>query len=59
MYFTLLMFIIYMSKLLAESLEVLMMVLEGLHEDAKPMRFKVTWVKAKIKVFRSLLNETL
>ena len=42
----------------AESLEVLMMALEALHEEAKPLELQVSWLKTKVQVFGSLLHET-
>ncbi|KAG0720560.1 Nucleotide exchange factor SIL1 [Chionoecetes opilio] len=34
----------------AESLEVLVMALEALHEEAKPLGFEVSWLKTKVQV---------
>ncbi|KAG0697328.1 hypothetical protein GWK47_026353 [Chionoecetes opilio] len=35
----------------AESLEVLVMALEALHEEAKPLGLEVSWLKTKVQVF--------
>ncbi|KAG0712132.1 hypothetical protein GWK47_019124 [Chionoecetes opilio] len=43
----------------AESLEVLVMALEALHEEAKPLGLEVSWLKTKVQVFGSLLDETV
>ena len=43
----------------AESLEVLMMALEALHEEAKPLGLQVSWPKIKVQVFGGLLGETV
>ena len=42
-----------------ESLKVLLMAFEALHEEAKPLGLQVSWPKTKIQVFRSLLDETV
>ena len=47
------------AVIFAESLEVLVMVLETLHEEAKPLVFQVSWIKTKIQVFGVLLGETV
>ena len=36
-----------------------MMVLEALHEEAKPLGLQVSWAKTKVQVFGSLLDETV
>ena len=41
----------------AESLEVLMMPLEALHEEVKPLGLQVSWPKTKVQVFEDLLVE--
>ncbi|KAG0719946.1 hypothetical protein GWK47_049448 [Chionoecetes opilio] len=43
----------------AESLEVLVMALEALHEEAKPLGLEVYWLKTKVQVFGRLLDETV
>ncbi|KAG0710420.1 Regulator of nonsense transcripts 3A [Chionoecetes opilio] len=43
----------------AESLEVLVMTLEALHEEAKPLGLEVSWLKTKVQVFGGLLDETV
>ncbi|KAG0721777.1 hypothetical protein GWK47_000643 [Chionoecetes opilio] len=48
-----------MVLLFAESLEVLVMALEALHEEAKPLGLEASWLKTKVQVFRSLLDETV
>ena len=40
-----------------KSLEVLMMDLEALHEEAKPLGLQVSWSKTNIQVFGGLLGE--
>ncbi|KAG0725708.1 hypothetical protein GWK47_038100 [Chionoecetes opilio] len=47
------------AVLLAESLEVLVMALDALHEEANPLGFEVFWLKTKVQVFGGLLDETL
>ena len=47
------------TVIFAESLEVLVMVLEALHEEAKPLGFQVSWPKSKVQVFGVLLDETV
>ena len=44
------------SVIFAESLDVLVMALEALHEEAKPLEVLVSWPKTKVQVFRSLLD---
>ncbi|KAG0722470.1 Golgi resident protein GCP60 [Chionoecetes opilio] len=43
----------------AESLEVLVMALEALHEEAKPLGLEVSWLKTKVQVFGDLLDKTV
>ncbi|KAG0724486.1 hypothetical protein GWK47_040491 [Chionoecetes opilio] len=40
-----------------ESLEVLVMALEALQEEAKPLGLEVSWLKTKVQVFGDLLDE--
>ena len=47
------------AVLLAESLEVLVMALEVLHEEAKPLGLKVSWTKTKVQAFGGLLDDTV
>ena len=47
------------AVILAESLEVLVLALETLHEDAKPLGLQVSWPKTKVQVFGGLLDETV
>ena len=47
------------AVIFTESLEVLVMALEALHEEAKPLGVQVSWPKTKVHVFRSLLGETV
>ncbi|KAG0714738.1 hypothetical protein GWK47_013555 [Chionoecetes opilio] len=43
----------------AESLEVMVMALEALHEEAKPLGLEVSWLKTKVQVFGDLLDEAV
>ncbi|KAG0724748.1 LINE-1 retrotransposable element ORF2 protein [Chionoecetes opilio] len=43
----------------AESLVVLVMALEALHEEAKPLGLEVSWLKTKVQVFGDLLDEAV
>ncbi|KAG0717912.1 putative RNA-directed DNA polymerase from transposon BS [Chionoecetes opilio] len=43
----------------AESLEVLVMALEAMHEEAKPLGLEVSWLKTKVQVFGDLLDEAV
>ncbi|KAG0730476.1 Transposon TX1 uncharacterized protein [Chionoecetes opilio] len=43
----------------AESLEVLVMALEALHEETKPLGLEVSWLKTKVQVFGDLLDEAV
>ncbi|KAG0720026.1 WD repeat-containing protein 81 [Chionoecetes opilio] len=47
------------SVIFAESLEVLVMALEALHKEAKPLGLEVSWLKTKVQVFGGLLDETV
>ncbi|KAG0710480.1 hypothetical protein GWK47_022710 [Chionoecetes opilio] len=47
------------TVIFAESLEVLVMALEALHEEAKPLRLEVSWLKTKVQVFGDLLDEAV
>lgn len=47
------------AVILAESLGVLVLALETLHEDAKPLGLQVSWPKTKVQVFGGLLDETV
>ncbi|KAG0729032.1 tRNA (uracil(54)-C(5))-methyltransferase [Chionoecetes opilio] len=47
------------AVIFAESLEVLVMALEALHEEAKPLGLKVSWLKTKVQVFGDLLDEAV
>ncbi|KAG0715726.1 hypothetical protein GWK47_011270 [Chionoecetes opilio] len=38
-----------------ESLEVLVIALEALHEDAKPLRLEVSWLKTKVQITKLLV----
>ncbi|KAG0714904.1 Solute carrier family 22 member 13 [Chionoecetes opilio] len=47
------------AVIFANSLEVLVMALEALHEEAKPLGLEVSWHKTKIQVFGGLLDGTV
>ena len=47
------------AVIFAESLEVLVMVLEALHEQAKLSGLQVSWPKTKVQVFEGLLGKTV
>ena len=47
------------AVIFAESLEVLVMALDALHEEAKPLGLQVSWTKTKVQVFGGLLDETV
>ena len=47
------------AVIFAESLEVLVMALEALHEETKPLGLQVSWPKTKVQVFGGLLDETV
>ncbi|KAG0721213.1 PiggyBac transposable element-derived protein 4 [Chionoecetes opilio] len=46
-------------RLIFESMEVLVMALEALHEEAKPLGLEVSWLKTKVQVFGGFLDETV
>ena len=39
------------AAIFAEALDVLVMALEALHEEVKPLELKVSWPKTKVHVF--------
>ncbi|KAG0720741.1 RNA-directed DNA polymerase from mobile element jockey [Chionoecetes opilio] len=45
------------SVIFAESLEVLVMALEALHEEAKPLGLEVSWLKTKVQLYADLARE--
>ncbi|KAG0722631.1 Retrovirus-related Pol polyprotein from type-1 retrotransposable element R2 [Chionoecetes opilio] len=47
------------AVIFAESLEVLVIALEALHEEATPLGLEVSWLKTKVQVFGGLLDETV
>ncbi|KAG0718569.1 Sphingomyelin phosphodiesterase 3 [Chionoecetes opilio] len=47
------------AVIFAESLKVLVMALEALHEEAKPLGLEVSWLKTKVQVFGDLLDEAV
>ncbi|KAG0723026.1 LINE-1 retrotransposable element ORF2 protein [Chionoecetes opilio] len=47
------------AVIFAESLEVLLMALEALHGEAKPLGLEVSWLKTKVQVFGELLDEAV
>ncbi|KAG0725535.1 Alpha-N-acetylglucosaminidase [Chionoecetes opilio] len=47
------------AVIFAESLEVLVMALEALHKEAKPLGLEVSWLQTKVQVFGGLLDETV
>ena len=47
------------ATIFAESLEVMVMVLEALHEEVKPLGLKVSRAKTKVQVFEGILGETV
>ncbi|KAG0713677.1 hypothetical protein GWK47_015678 [Chionoecetes opilio] len=47
------------AVIFAKSLEVLVMALEALHEEAKPLGLEVSWLKTKVQVFGDLLDEAV
>ncbi|KAG0711378.1 hypothetical protein GWK47_020721 [Chionoecetes opilio] len=51
--------VVWQSVIFAESLEVLVMALETLHEEAKPLGLEVSWLKTKAQVFGGLLDKTV
>ncbi|KAG0710715.1 hypothetical protein GWK47_022229 [Chionoecetes opilio] len=44
------------AVIFAESLEVLVMALEALHEEAKPLGFEVSWLKTKVQEYPGVAN---
>ena len=46
------------AAIFTESLELLVMALEALHEEVKPLGLKVSWAKTKVQVFGGVLDET-
>ncbi len=47
------------AVLLAESLDVLIMALKALPEEAKPLGLEVSWTKTKVQAFGGLLDDTV
>ncbi|KAG0730275.1 hypothetical protein GWK47_028563 [Chionoecetes opilio] len=47
------------AVIFAKSLNVLVMALEALHEEAKPLGLEVSWFKTKVQVFGGLLDEAV
>ncbi|KAG0713021.1 hypothetical protein GWK47_017152 [Chionoecetes opilio] len=47
------------AVIFAESLEVLVMALDVLHEEAKPLGLEVSWLKTKVQVDKDIINEYL
>ncbi|KAG0726090.1 hypothetical protein GWK47_037303 [Chionoecetes opilio] len=47
------------AVIFAESMEVLVMALEALHEEVKHLGLEVSWLKTKVQVFGGLLDETV
>ena len=47
------------AAIFAESLEVLIMALEVLHEEVKPLGLKASWAKTNVQVFGGVLDETV
>ncbi len=47
------------AVLLAESLDVLVMALEALHEEAKPLGLEVSRTNTKVQAFGGLLGDTV
>ena len=45
------------AVIFAESLEVLVMAFQALHEEAKPLGLQVSWPKTKVQVSGGLLDE--
>lgn len=42
-----------------ESLDVLLIALEVLHKEAKPLELQASWVQTKVQVFGGLLDESV
>ena len=47
------------AAIFAESLEVMVMALEALHEEVKPLGVKISSGKTKVPVFRGVLDDTV
>ena len=47
------------AAIFVESLEVLLMALEALHEEVKPLGLQVSWAKTKVQAFGGVLDETV
>lgn len=47
------------AVILAESLDVLVVALEALNEEAKPLGLKVSWIKTKVQAFGDLLDNAV
>ncbi|KAG0726190.1 hypothetical protein GWK47_037100 [Chionoecetes opilio] len=47
------------AVIFAESLEVLVMALEALVKEAKPLGLEVSWLKTKVQVFGGLQDDTV
>ena len=47
------------AAVFTESLEILVMALEALHEEVKPLGLKVSWAKTRVEVFGGVLDETV
>ena len=47
------------AAIFVESLEVLVMALEALHEEVKPLTLKVSWAKTKVQLLGGLLEGTV
>lgn len=52
-------FIVYDAVLLAELLDVLVMVLEVMYEETKLLKLMVSWVKTNVKLSPGLLDDTV
>ena len=47
------------AVILAETLDILRLALEALHEEAEPLGLRVSWMKTKIQAFGDLLDEAV
>ena len=47
------------ATIFADSMEVLVMALEALHEEVKPLGLTVSWAKTNVQVFGGVLDETI
>ena len=47
------------AVIFAKSMEILVMALEALHEEVKPLGLKVSWAKTRVEVFGGVLDETV